>query len=104
MESEGNEGTDRSKLESIRGFLVYVARTYRYMNPYLKGLHINMDSWSPYRDDKGWCMRGEQLNMARIYGKWEGMEEGNNTKLVRRVPRLRVICGHREYLPRTRNP
>ena len=58
MESEGNEGTDRSKLESIRGFLVYVARTHRYTNPYLKGLHLNMDSWSPYRDDKGWCMKG----------------------------------------------
>ena len=27
------------RLEQIRGFLIYVARTYRWVNPYLKGIH-----------------------------------------------------------------
>jgi hypothetical protein len=31
-------------LESIRGFLVYVARTYTALVPYLKGIHLTLDS------------------------------------------------------------
>jgi hypothetical protein len=31
------------QLESIRGFLVYVARTYSTMVPYLKGVHLTRD-------------------------------------------------------------
>ena len=27
------------QLEQIRGFLIYVAKTYRWVNPYLKGIH-----------------------------------------------------------------
>ena len=28
------------RLESIGGFIIYVARTYKWMMPYLKGLHL----------------------------------------------------------------
>jgi hypothetical protein len=38
------------KMESIWGFLVYVARTYSTMVPYLKGIHLTLDSW---RDGRG---------------------------------------------------
>jgi len=31
-------------LESHRGFLVYIARTYPMINPYLKGIHLSLDS------------------------------------------------------------
>jgi hypothetical protein len=41
-------------LESIRGFLVYVTRTYLSMVPYLKGLHLTLDSWRPGRSKSGW--------------------------------------------------
>jgi hypothetical protein len=48
-------------LESIRGFLVYVGRTYTTMVPYLKGIHLTLDSWRLNRgsdrwpvDDDGW--------------------------------------------------
>jgi hypothetical protein len=41
-------------LESCRGFLVYVARTYGSMVPYLKGIHHTLDSWRPGRDANGW--------------------------------------------------
>ena len=32
-------------LECIRGFLIYVARTFKWMTPYLKGLHMTIDVW-----------------------------------------------------------
>ena len=50
---QGGRGLDRANMEYIRGFLVYAAITYRDMNPYLKGLHLNLDSWRPFRDKKG---------------------------------------------------
>ena len=33
------------RLECIRGFLIYVARTFKWMTPYLKGLHLTIDGW-----------------------------------------------------------
>lgn len=49
----------RDRLESARGFLVYVARTYTAMNPYLKGLHLTIDSWRENRDEDGWRVTSE---------------------------------------------
>jgi hypothetical protein len=50
-------GLDGKVLKSIRGFLVYVARTYPSMTPYLKGIHATIDSWRPGRDDEGWKLK-----------------------------------------------
>ena len=58
MEREGRYGMYRARMESIRGFLVYVFRTYRDMAPYLKGFNLTLDSWTPYRDEEGWRLRG----------------------------------------------
>ncbi len=44
------------KLESERGSLVYVMRTYPAMKPYLRGIHATLDSWHPDRDKDGWKM------------------------------------------------
>jgi hypothetical protein len=41
-------------LESIRGFLVYVAPTYMTLVPYPKGIHLILDSWRANRGDDGW--------------------------------------------------
>lgn len=41
-------------LEQQRGFLVYITRTYPSLVPYLKGIHLTLDSWRPNRDDEGW--------------------------------------------------
>ena len=41
-------------LERGRGFLVYFCRTYTSMTPFLKGLHLTLDSWREGRDEKGW--------------------------------------------------
>jgi hypothetical protein len=40
-------------LESIRGFLVYVARTYSTFVPYLKGIHLTLDYWRDKRGEDG---------------------------------------------------
>ena len=40
----------RARIYSIRGFLVYVSRKYKDMTPYLKGFHLTLDIWIPYRD------------------------------------------------------
>ena len=60
MEDKEEGGFDRSKMELIKGFMLYVARTYQDMNPYLKGFHLNLDSWRPFGDNKGWRMQGEK--------------------------------------------
>jgi hypothetical protein len=36
------------------GFLVYVARTYKPLAPFLFGLHLTINSWRPGRDEEGW--------------------------------------------------
>jgi hypothetical protein len=55
VENQKNvEGMDGKTLQSIRGFLVYIARTYPSMVPYLKGIHATIDSWRPGRDKNGW--------------------------------------------------
>lgn len=43
----------RKRLEQIWGFLGYVTQTYRYMTPYLNGLHMGIDGWRDNRDDEG---------------------------------------------------
>lgn len=43
-------------LESHRGFLIYVTRTYPAAVPYLKGIHLTLDSWREGRDDDGWAV------------------------------------------------
>ena len=45
---------DYKTMESYRGFLIYVARTYTTLVPYLKGIPLTLDSWRPNRDDDGW--------------------------------------------------
>lgn len=46
-------------LERQRGFLVYVTRTYPAFVPYLKGIHLTLDSWRGGRDADGWKLQGE---------------------------------------------
>jgi len=41
-------------LEQQRGFFVYVARTYPSLVPYLKGIHLTLDSWRLGHDSEGW--------------------------------------------------
>ena len=45
-------------LEKSRGFLVYLSRTYPSITPYLKGIHLTLDSWRHNRDQDGWKQGG----------------------------------------------
>ena len=58
----------RASMESIIGLLVYVSIIYKYMNPYLKGVHLTLDSCRPYRDEGWWRLIVEELNMAKVEG------------------------------------
>ena len=58
MEREGWYGIYRDRMESIRGFLLYVSSTYRYMTPYMKGVYLTLDSWIPFRYEEGCRLRG----------------------------------------------
>ena len=42
------------ELEKARGYLVYTTRTYPGMVPYLKGIHLTLDSWREGRDKDVW--------------------------------------------------
>ena len=50
MDLEDSEGMHWARMKSIIGFLIYLARKYRYINPYLKGLNSMLDSWIMYRE------------------------------------------------------
>lgn len=54
---------DYKQLLSYRGFLIYISRTYAMFKPYLKGLHLTIDSWRPGRGEDGWrleCWKPEE--------------------------------------------
>ena len=44
------ERVPHKRLECIRGFLIYVARDFKWMTSYLKGLHLTIDGWREGRD------------------------------------------------------
>ena len=54
----------RSELESARGFLIYVTQTYTAMVPYLKGIHLTIDSWRPHRDKDCWRVSDDYQLLA----------------------------------------
>jgi hypothetical protein len=53
LEDDGPSFSHKTLL-SNRGFLIYVARTYPAMIPYLKGLHLTIEHWRDDRDPEGW--------------------------------------------------
>ena len=57
VDMEDSEVMHRSSMELIREFLVYANRTYRDINPYLKGLYLTLDIWRPYEYKEGWLLQ-----------------------------------------------
>jgi hypothetical protein len=51
---EAGQPLERKFLESVRGSLVYLHRTYPALTPYVKGFHLSIDAWRPDRDADGW--------------------------------------------------
>lgn len=73
---------DRKVLESFRGSLVYLQRTYPAITPYIKGYHLTIDGWRPDRDSEGWrCPQKVTLSGQSV---WE-----SPPAKVKPVPRFR---------------
>lgn len=68
-----------------RGFLVCVSRTHAAMVPFLKGLHLTVDSWRTNRDEDGWRLTN---TIERKFACAEERMDKPN-KFVAMVPRLR---------------
>ena len=84
------------RLLEIRGFLMYVVRTYAWMNPYIKGLHLTIHSWRLGRADDGfrWSAKERQAHLElpcwRANEGWEeqlGVTEEEAPKTVLPVDR-----------------
>ena len=58
LSGSNTQGIDYKFLERGRGFMIYFCRTYTSFVPYLKGMHLTMDSWRKGRDIEGWKDRG----------------------------------------------
>ena len=72
MGETGEEMMDHKRLQQIRGFLIYVSRTYDWMPPYLKGLHNTIDGWRPGRDGDGFkAPYGVRKKRPFIIWEWE---------------------------------
>jgi hypothetical protein len=77
-------------LESHRGCLIYIVRTYPAINPYLKGIHLTLDSWRPWRKDDGWRMTLAEIREA-LHDNPDFDSVGSGEKApvkVKSVPRL----------------
>jgi len=75
-----------------RGFLVHLTMTYPILIPYLKGLHLTVDSWRPGRNDEGWRMAQAAFDAARA-ARGDELDdvipvEPNAPDFVTPVPRL----------------
>jgi hypothetical protein len=79
---------NQARLESIRGFLLYLSRMYPIITPYIKGLHLTIDGWRPDRDAKGWRKPEAKHYSPRSAGLGEAVE--------RNVQKLRVWNGEEE--------
>ena len=79
---------DFKKLQSDRGFLVYLTQAYPGMKPYLKGFHLSLEMWRGGRDSKGWKTKlgkiGEtETRPSREWGEMEAISWGS---CHRRIP------------------
>jgi hypothetical protein len=89
-----SEWVDHKVLERIRGFLVYVARPYTPLAPFIMGLHMLIDGWRPGRDDEGWRLRqaGVEASRDSEENSDEDGSKSSGTNLppgqVKAVPRL----------------
>ncbi len=87
-----SDAIDFKQLESYRGFLVYLSRTYPVMNAYLKGIHLTLDSWRPWWKEDGWKMTMTEIRLTMEEKMREGELAGwSNSKPLQKVkwvPRL----------------
>jgi hypothetical protein len=84
-------GLNNNQLERRRGFLVYVAQAFPSLVPYLKGIHLTLDSWRSGRNEDGWKRtRADMEHLRRNGCPEETMKSLSDEapRLVIHVPRL----------------
>ncbi len=69
------------QLLSDRGFLTYVSQSYPAMVPYLKGIHLTIDSWRDGRDENGWKVLDVLVSTVPSRRSKSGKEEDINEEL-----------------------
>ena len=60
------------RLLEIRGFLMYVVWTYTWLNWYIKGLHLTVDSWRPGRAEDGFKWTAKERRRLQFHRMEEG--------------------------------
>ena len=63
---QAGERLSHRTLLKERGFLVHLTMTYPILTPYLKGLHLTVDSWREGRDDEGWRLARTTLEALLV--------------------------------------
>jgi hypothetical protein len=89
---ESADTLDRKWLESARGTLVYVQRTYPSITPYLKGFHLTIDAWRPGRNKEGWRLQYDSASSDDSEAETSSTPDQGCLMAparVRPVPRLR---------------
>ena len=106
-----SESQDRSiehkTLERYRGVLVYISRTYPALVPYLKGIHLTLDSWRPWRKNDGWKMTTKEMRAYQIEHGWEEAHSGvigKPPKQVKPAARLSSDIKALHHLTRSDHP
>ena len=54
-------------LERIRGLLIYVARTFNWMTPYRKGLHLTIDGWREGHDKDFYKIKSQPRVFLKVW-------------------------------------
>jgi len=54
------------RMFEIWGFLMYVVRTYPWLNPYMKGMHLTIDSWQAGRAEDKELLDFESSKWANV--------------------------------------
>jgi hypothetical protein len=81
-----NADLEVSEMLSDRGFLIYIGRTYRELNPFFKGIHLTLDGWRKNRDDDGWRVATSYVERNTV--KCADASTSEYPKTVKAVPRL----------------
>jgi hypothetical protein len=89
---------DYKLLEQQRGFLVHLTMTFASLVPFLKGIHLTLDSWRVGRKEDGWKMTNSEWRLSMQHQAEQGdvdqqelaylMAHEGAPKTVRPVPRL----------------
>jgi hypothetical protein len=89
---------DQKQLETIRGLMVHIQQMYPAITPYLKGMHLAIDSWRPGKYAEGWkCPNpSPQGFWDDTINSWMNLdhEQVTTPSLVTAVPRLEtdLVC------------